>query len=207
MDSTTTRVCRNCGLDKPIDDFHRDRSRPLGRAYECKACKCAAVAAYRATYDREKAAEYNRAYRLENKERIAARAKERMTQPEARARRRKYMREWAKSRRQDPRHHLDGTFSALIRQALYKGKRGYSWESVVGYTLDDLMQHLESLFRPGMTWDNYGRGGWHIDHIVPRSHFFYTTHDDDDFSRCWSLSNLQPLWEAENCSKQDRYIG
>jgi len=71
----------------------------------------------------------------------------------------------------------------------------------VGYTVAKLMAHLEKLFRPGMCWENYGRGGWHIDHIIPRAAFNYQTPQDIDFKRCWALSNLQPLWERENIAK------
>lgn len=74
-------------------------------------------------------------------------------------------------------------------------------EKLVGYTLDDLMIHLEKKFLPGMTWENYGRGGWNIDHIIPKSVFNYESTGDVDFKHCWSLKNLQPLWESDNMSK------
>lgn len=82
-----------------------------------------------------------------------------------------------------------------------------SWEYYVPYTVEDLRAHLESQFEPGMSWSNYGRGGWHIDHIRPVSSFEFTNVNDADFQRCWALSNLQPLWEAENLSKSDAWDG
>ena len=33
---------------------------------------------------------------------------------------------------------------------------------MAGFTLGALIQHLESQFYDGMSWDNYGE--WHIDH-------------------------------------------
>lgn len=44
-------------------------------------------------------------------------------------------------------------------------------------------------------------GEWHIDHIVPLSAFDITTEDSDGFKRAWALSNLRPLWAAENLKK------
>ena len=41
----------------------------------------------------------------------------------------------------------------------------------LGCSVADLKKHLESKFDPGMTWDNYGRDGWHIDHIIPLAKF------------------------------------
>jgi len=53
---------------------------------------------------------------------------------------------------------------------------------------------LEALWEPGMSWDNHTKDGWHIDHIIPISHFSYSSPTDPDFKRCWALSNLKPRW-------------
>jgi len=66
------------------------------------------------------------------------------------------------------------------------------------------MKHLESLFLPGMNWENYGFYGWHIDHIIPVVKFRFETVDDPDFKKCWSLTNLQPLWAKDNYKKGGR---
>ena len=84
-------------------------------------------------------------------------------------------------------------------------KRNRKWEELVGYTKKDLMQHIESKLKEGMTWNNYGE--WHIDHIKPKSWFRYSSTDDKEFKECWALSNLQPLWANENKSKGNRYSG
>jgi len=86
-----------------------------------------------------------------------------------------------------------------------KNKNGLSWENLVGYTLKDLKSHLESMFKPGMTWDNYGYRGWHIDHVKPVSLFEFDSYEDEDFKRCWALENLQPLWAEENMRKGNKY--
>lgn len=33
------KVCSKCGTEKPLTEFHRNRSRPSGYASWCKACK------------------------------------------------------------------------------------------------------------------------------------------------------------------------
>lgn len=73
------------------------------------------------------------------------------------------------------------------------------WFNLFDYSLQDLKNHLESLFKPGMSWNNYGE--WHIDHKIPISYFKFESKDDEHFKKCWSLSNLQPLWAFENLSK------
>jgi hypothetical protein len=75
------------------------------------------------------------------------------------------------------------------------------------WTVSELIVHLESQFQPGMTWENYGKDGWHVDHIVPDSWFSYSSPEDEGFKKSWSLSNLQPMWAKENLSKNNRFAG
>jgi 5-methylcytosine-specific restriction endonuclease McrA len=81
-------------------------------------------------------------------------------------------------------------------------------ENIIEYDKEnrckDLIQHLESLFTSEMTWENYGTY-WHVDHIKPQSLFVYTSMTDDEFKKCWSLSNLQPLEAKENIRKSNKW--
>jgi len=43
-----------------------------------------------------------------------------------------------------------------IRHSLKGKKAGRRWEKLVGYTLEDLREHLESQFDNKMNWENYG---------------------------------------------------
>ena len=117
---------------------------------------------------------------------------------------RKYMK---KRRRKDPKFHLDNNISNLIRCSLKvkKAKKaGRKWETLVGYSLEDLIKHLEKQFDSKMNWENYG-SYWSIDHIKPRSLFHYIYPEDPQFKECWALNNLQPLEKIENIIKSNRY--
>jgi hypothetical protein len=74
---------------------------------------------------------------------------------------------------------------------------------LTGCGREQLMAHLESQFTDGMSWDNYGQHGWHIDHIRPCSSFDLT--DCDQQKQCFHYTNLQPLWAEDNLSKGARY--
>lgn len=111
-----------------------------------------------------------------------------------------------KKRFQQPRSRIEKAISNGIRIALKTKKAGRTWETLVNYSIEALVIHLESQFRDGMTWDNYG-SYWHIDHIRPKSWFVYETAEDEEFKKCWSLENLQPLTASENRSKSNRYEG
>ncbi|KQX35334.1 hypothetical protein ASD04_14945 [Devosia sp. Root436] len=87
----------------------------------------------------------------------------------------------------------------LVRNGLAGVKGGRAWEALVGYSISDLMAHLERQFLPGMSWANIG--DWHVDHILPRAMFTYSSEQDPDFRACWALTNLRPLWSEANLEK------
>jgi len=115
-------------------------------------------------------------------------------------RRRDYHRQYMRDRlASDPKFRLSQAFSGAVRRCLASGKGGDSWSALLGYTVDDLRAHLQGLFLPGMTWENYGE--WHIDHVIPVSAHNFEKPEDIDFKRCWALTNLQPLWAVDNIKK------
>ena len=110
-----------------------------------------------------------------------------------------------KKRSENPKFKISKRISLAIRNSLISNnlsKNGRHWEDLVGYTSQKLKDHLESLFQPGMTWNNYGK--WHVDHIIPKSFFIYSSTDDVEFRYCWSLNNLQPLWAKDNLKKGNK---
>ena len=114
---------------------------------------------------------------------------------------RAYSRAWHKERRSTPRGALDHRMSTAIRLSLTGGKKQQRWERLVGYTGADLKLHIERQFLKGMSWVNMA--DWHIDHIVPKSSFTYSSPEDESFKACWALTNLRPLWAKDNLSKSD----
>lgn len=105
--------------------------------------------------------------------------------------------------RATPSGKLNASMSSGIRHSLIAGaKANRSWEALIGYTIFDLMDHLEKLFSDGMSFDNYGE--WEIDHIIPLSVHNFEVPEDLDFKKAWSLSNLQPLWAMENRRKSNK---
>ena len=97
---------------------------------------------------------------------------------------------------------LNHRMGTAIYYSLNGEKHGRRWETLTGYTAEDLRKHLESQFKEGMTWDNYGK--WHIDHIIPLSRLYIDGTDDPTFKFAWSLSNLQPLWKKDNLKKANK---
>ena len=69
---------------------------------------------------------------------------------------------------------------------------------LIGCTIDQLREHLEVLFKPGMTWENQG-SIWHIDHCRPLASFDLS--DPAQQRECFGFMNLQPMFGAENIAK------
>jgi len=106
----------------------------------------------------------------------------------------------------DPLYKLIANFRTAIYQVLKENninKNGHYFE-ILGYTPYDLIEHIESKFTDGMSWENYGE--FHIDHIIPISSFNIQEIGDNEFMRCWALENLQPMWGDENIKKSNKII-
>lgn len=119
----------------------------------------------------------------------------------------KYKRDYERKRRaEDPKYRLGirtrtAVWQLLKERNINKTNKTFT---LLGYTIEELMNHLEQQFAEGMNWDNYGE--WHVDHKKPMALFDFTSTDDEEFKECWSLNNLQPLWEKDNLSKGTRYL-
>lgn len=106
-----------------------------------------------------------------------------------------------------PDYVINGRMRTSIKKALRGGKAGRAWEALVGYTLADLMAHLERQMPKGFTLDDFGAGRIHIDHIIPKSTFDVT--NPAELRACWALSNLRPVTAKVNLkkgAKRDRLL-
>jgi predicted transcriptional regulator len=63
--------------------------------------------------------------------------------------------------------------------------------------------HIESQFKQGMSWSNYG--DWHIDHIRPCASFLFE--ERSDALLCFNWRNLRPMWAKDNHRKGSKWKG
>ena len=118
---------------------------------------------------------------------------------------RKIKRDYERNRKaNDPLYKLISNFRTAIYQVLKENnvEKNKHYFDILKYTPEDLIQHLEKQFTGNMTWENYGE--WHVDHKKPITSFNFQEMGDDEFMKCWSLDNLQPLWEEENIRKSNK---
>lgn len=149
--------------------------------------------------------EKRRQYRIENSEKLSKKTAEYRAKNIVRLRKQDIEKKKTKYR-EDGRyrisHNLRSRISLLLKRA--DAKKSGSTYDLVGCSRDELATHLESLFKPGMTWENKGRKGWHIDHIIPCAAFDLSDYEQQ--KKCFHYTNLQPLWWYENLSKGAKLV-
>lgn len=211
------KLCSFCKEEKPISDFYKNIAQKSGLNTSCKECDSKRQKIRRSNKDVKKAIhEWGKEYRKINKEKII-----KVKQIDYQTNKEKYdviNKAWIKnnpdkfsiiSKRANAKRlstlsgRLNNNISSHIRYSLKRNngsKKKKRWETLVGFNVVQLKKHLEKQFDENMTWENYGKY-WHIDHEIPIAAFNFEKPEDEDFSRCWSLSNLRPLEAIANISK------
>lgn len=118
-----------------------------------------------------------------------------------------YFEEYRRRRRRDPSFRISNNLRNRIWRLLKKDqsyKKYYHLEELVGCSLDFLKKHIESMFEKNMSWDNYGNGGWEIDHIIPCSYFDLSKREEQ--KKCFHYTNMQPLWRKDNRLKSNKIL-
>lgn len=195
------KICSNCNTEKLFNMFPK-------KGNQCKSCQKKKRQAVK-----EKKRQYDLKYRAENKEKLSYQCKiyDQENKTEIRARKRKYIKQ---RRAIDVVFKLRSNISKSISQILQinnSSKNGSSCLKYLPYSIQELKDHIENQFEEWMTWENYGKYDskiwddndkstwtWQLDHIIPQSYLPYTSMENENFRKCWSLDNLRPLNSKQN---------
>lgn len=164
-----------------------------------------------ATKNKEKRKKYQKEWIEKNKEHIRQYDRDRYAKEDVKKSANKRNK---KKYHNNPLVKLRRNISADIRDNLKKINLSKNYKSIIKYlpySIKQLKEHLESLFDFWMTWSNWGRYNyknwddnnqltwkWNIDHIIPQSDLSYTSMEDENFKKCWSLENLRPYSAKQN---------
>jgi hypothetical protein len=179
-----------------------------------RARRNAQISAYHKA-NRERSAARTRRWKAKNPE--AARASQRQTDLKRKAKKRlsdkvrhaspagrEAARRVLARKRATPQGKIENALRCRLRAALKGRSKAASGPILVGCSMEELRRHLEALWQPGMSWDNYGLKGWVIDHILPCASFDLT--DPEQQYKCFHYTNLQPLWSVDNMTKGARIV-
>jgi hypothetical protein len=142
---------------------------------------------------------YQEKYRKKNREKINQKIREwyYKNKDRVRAKQRIYEREGAY--RNSLHFKIKDGMRKRILEVLKRdgGKKTQRTMKLVGCTVEELKQHIEKKFKPGMSWEQ--RHLFHIDHIIPCASFDLTKLSQQ--KKCFHYTNLQPLWAIDNIKK------
>lgn len=179
------KVCPVCGVEKDLSEFTANKPN------YCKLCRCL------------KTQEYYK----KNKEKVLEKKKipNKLYRQSAAGKESQYKHQ-KKKRRINPQYRLAESLRANVRSAIFRqpgAKKVMKTMDFVGCSPQDLRSHLEQQFTEGMSWDNYGKDGWEVDHIKPVTKFNLI--DPEEQKKCFHYTNLQPLWAIDNRIKSNKY--
>lgn len=221
-DEIKTKKCNECGKIKPISEFNKKKHGKYGVRGRCKICNSEIALEYyhdnkdrlnkmrrdnyggKKEYHRERREnnrEYFVEYRKNNKERFSELGKK------YRKNNKDKIRSHIKHKlKNNPEFKLRMTLSRRILRGIKEqySEKAYSTIELLGCTIQEAREHLEKQFKKGMTWENHGQFGWHIDHRVPCSNFDLT--DPEHQKACFHFTNLQPIWWRDNLEKADKNL-
>lgn len=128
---------------------------------------------------KEETSEYNSKYNVENREEIQARQ--------------------TKQHRERKEIDLNYKLATDYRSYLSNFMRSYQNESYHFKFKKDFLIKWFTFLNPKFIIQNYGVGGWNIDHIIPCSMF--NLENENELKQCFHWSNLQPLKSIDNLKK------
>lgn len=79
------------------------------------------------------------------------------------------------------------------------------FEALAGCSIEYFRQHIAAQFTHSMSWDSWGKSGWHLDHIKPCASFNLTI--AEQINACFHYSNFQPLQASKNKAKNSNWNG
>jgi hypothetical protein len=142
--------------------------------------------------NREKITERKNIYRKNNKERLNSKTR---------------IRERFK-RKTDVNWKLSKILRGRLNDAIKNSYRYTHCSAVnnLGYSIEELKLYLENLFKPGMSWNNWGKVNkdengyfWEIDHIISFNSVDLT--NEEELLKVCNYKNLRPCWRWANMAR------
>lgn len=225
-----TKVCSKCKISKYINEFGKHPQTKDGLQCRCKECrKLDKKEEYKKNkkhindktkkyreINREKLIEYSRNYYRDNKETLLDNKKEYYQKNKEKIysklviynkkNKKKvnlYKNQYNKEKKKSSTLYK---LKIIMRDRLNKYfkystlNKNNTTIKIIGCSPEFLKEHLENQFIDGMSWDNHGLYGWHIDHIIPLS----SAKTEDELYKLCHYTNLQPLWAKDNLKKSNK---
>jgi hypothetical protein len=206
--------CRICKIDKSLDNFYKTTRHKSGYETKCKSCKNKYTIENNKKFGKEYFKNNTKKWNIKNKKKISDYNKTKYDYEYYQTEKRKlYNKEWRENNKHKLRKYYlekyknDFNFrlSIILRGRFKTAIKNYKIgqiENLIGCSIEQCKQHLESQLKPEMTWENHGEI-WEIDHIKPCSSFDLTNTEQQ--KQCFHYTNLQPLFKTTEIAKSFGY--
>lgn len=209
--SNDTKQCTKCQAEKPLNDFPKSSRFKSGFNSQCKCCLNSSAKKWRDENPEkfknqrkehywenvDKMREEKRRYVEKSKpQKIAYDVEYRKANKEKIA---QYKKDWESKMKDDPIFKIKKNLRRRVHHALMGRNKSDNTFNLIGCSAEEFKAHIESLWLEGMSWDNYGPSGWHVDHIK-ECHTFDLS-DPKQQQECFHYSNQRPLWAKDNLSR------
>ena len=169
-----TKNCRICNIVKPLSEFNLDSNSKDKKQNYCKIC------------NREKNKQWHSNPDNHKKRKI----------------------KWIENRKEYLANNVWARIAYSIRLRnrhivkridSVKDKTVQKW---LGINREGFKQHMENLFKPGMTWENHGE--WHLDHKKSLDKFKDNLTDKKCIDEANHYTNIQPMWAEDHSKKYNK---
>jgi hypothetical protein len=203
------KVCSKCKEEKEVCEFGKRKDSKDGLRSECKSC-----AKEWRLKNREHLLKYNKNWKNSNSEHVYHYHKKYKEENDEELK--KYQKEWYLQNKNilnekiklkkltNPIFLVSCSVRKRMSEYIKKNnilKKNKTFK-VVGLNPIELSHYLETQFTEGMSWNNYGKYGWHIDHIIPLS----SAKNENELYKLCHYTNLQPLWAEDNLKKSNKLL-
>lgn len=198
------KICNLCKIEKELSEFYKKSGDETKYRGICKKCMNNNAKNY-SIKNHDIISEKNKKKRIEHPEINKLNCKKfREKNPDAfkkwiennKEKRKKYINEY----NSNTKIKFKNSLRSRINELMNKKYKNPKTKDLLGCDYDFLIKYIENKFLNGMSWENYGYYGWHIDHIIPLS----TAKDEKEIVTLFHYTNLQPLWAKENLKKSNK---
>ena len=222
------KICSKCKIEKEVCEFNKRKYRKSKYTSHCKSCLRERAKLYREKND-SVIKENKKKYYENNKEKLNENTREWYEKNSEKALQQKkeyYIKNrdlvlersklWIKNNRdkvnnyiqnkkkENPLFRMELNLRSRMKQFLTQKnitKKNKTFE-IIGVDVNELKHFIEEQFIDGMSWENYGIYGWHIDHKIP----LCSAKNEDELLKLFHYTNLQPLWAEDNLKKNGKLI-
>lgn len=206
------KICKKCLVEKDICEFYKNSQSKDGVRSKCKKCVLVYFKKEMSVDAKLRKKERSRTYREKNKDIIKVKIKNYYSNnPDKLKNIKIYRQEHRKNNLEYYRNYYNNRIKNDLNFKLMKNLRirlnkiiknknftkNNSIANILGCSLLEFKSYVELKFIDGMSWDNYGYYGWHLDHIIPLS----SAKTKKEIYKLCHFNNLQPLWWTDNLSK------